>query len=108
MAHRQPERPASVWLRAPVPPAVGVVSISWPSPSRSSTASVLVAQQAAGGLLHQALSQLPFDRYPAIIAQLHDGIHCNAVMVVVVVVKRRPIEGLAQHTQMPDPQGDGP
>jgi len=69
---------------------------------------VLVAQQAAGGLLHKALSQLPFDRYPAIITQLHDGIHCNAVLVVVVVGKRRPIEGLAQHTQMPDPQGDGP
>ncbi len=60
---------------------------------------MLVAQQAAGGLLHQALSQLHFDRSLAIIAQLHDGIHCNAV--VVVVVKRRPIEGLAQHPQIP-------
>ena len=47
-------------------------------------------------------AELDLDRTPAAIAQLHDRVHLNAV--VVSVMEHLAIEGLGQHPQVADHQ----
>jgi hypothetical protein len=60
------------------------------------------AQQAGGGGLHLARSELDLDRAPAAIAQLHDRVHLNAV--VVAVVEHLALQRLGKHPQVANHQ----